>query len=58
MVEYALVLANVAGTTFGTLSMDLQNWVSRLDVDWPLVGYAALALMAFSIARWAFKPRD
>jgi hypothetical protein len=58
MVEYALVLANVAGTTFGTLALDLQNWASRLQVDWQLVGYAALALMAFSIARWAFKPRD
>jgi len=58
MVEYALVLANVAGTTFGTLATDLQNWASRLEVDWQLVGYAALALMAFSIARWAFKPRD
>jgi hypothetical protein len=58
MVEYALVLANVAGTTFATLGTDLESWASRLNLDWQLVGYAALALMAFSIARWAFKPRD
>ena len=58
MVEYALILANVAGTTFRTLSMRIDNWASRVDWHWQLVGYALLALMAVRIALRAFRPRN
>ena len=60
MVEYALILANVAGTTFKTVEMNLESWASGITsgIQWGVVTYALMALVAFRIALWAFRPRD
>jgi hypothetical protein len=56
MVEYALILASVAGTTLQTLSMNVQAWMS--GIQWSALSYLLLALVALRIAFWAFRPRD
>lgn len=56
MVEYALILANVAGTTFRTLGSSVESWAS--GVHWGALTYALVALAALRIALWAFHPRD
>jgi hypothetical protein len=56
MVEYALILASVAGTTFKTVGMNLESWAS--GIQWGAVSYALVALVALKIALWAFRPRD
>jgi hypothetical protein len=56
MVEYALILANVAGTTFKTFGMNVESWAS--GIQWSALTYALVALIALQIALWAFRPRD
>jgi hypothetical protein len=51
MVEYALILAHNAG---GLVPQNLRSLVSQLD--WESLGYAALALVAFGVAVWTFRP--
>jgi len=60
MVEYALILANVAGTTFKTVGMNVESWASSITsgVQWGALTYALVALVALKIALWAFRPRD
>lgn len=52
MVEYAVL---VAGSSLRAFALSAEAWLSR--INWELVGYAALALIALRIATWAFKPR-
>jgi len=56
MVEYALILANVAGTTFKTFGMNVESWA--VSIQWSAVAYALVALIALQVALWAFRPRD
>ena len=56
MVEYALILANVAGTTFRTVGTNVETWAS--GIQWGALTYALVALIALKIALWAFRPRD
>jgi hypothetical protein len=60
MVEYALILANVAGTTFRTVGGNIESWASGFTsgIQWGALTYALLALVALKIALWAFRPRD
>lgn len=53
MVEYALVLVHSSMAGLGLLSQQVNVWIG--DINWTLVGYAALCLIAFRIALWAFK---
>jgi hypothetical protein len=56
MVEYALILANVAGTTFRTVGMNVESWAS--GINWGALTYVLVALAALKIALWAFRPRN
>jgi len=56
MVEYALILGNVAGTTFKTFGMNVEAWAS--GIQWSALTYALVALIALQVALWAFRPRD
>jgi hypothetical protein len=56
MVEYALILASVAGTTFKTVGMNVESWAS--GIQWSALTYALVALIALQVALWAFRPRD
>jgi hypothetical protein len=56
MVEYALILATVAGTTFKTFGMNVESWAS--GIQWSALTYALVALIALQVALWAFRPRD
>lgn len=56
MVEYALILANVAGTTFRIAGVNLESWAS--DIRWGALTYCLVALVALRLALWAFRPRD
>ena len=56
MVEYALILANVAGTTFRTVGTNVESWAS--GINWGALTYVLVALAALKIALWAFRPRN
>jgi|APDOM4702015159_1054818.scaffolds.fasta_scaffold11102_2 hypothetical protein len=56
MVEYALLLANLAGTSFRSFAAEVASWASGLN--WHALSYGLLGLVAFRIAFWAFRPRD
>ena len=55
MVEYAVLVAHNSMAVFGTFARTAEVWLSR--VNWELVGYAALALVALRIMTWLFKTR-
>ena len=50
MVEYALLLA---GSSLGTLAVTVNALIAR--VDWTLLSYLLLAVVAIRIAIWAFR---
>jgi Flp pilus assembly pilin Flp len=56
MVEYALLLGNIAGSMIQTLQTKVQSWASV--PHWSAVVYALMALVAFKVLRWALRPRD
>jgi hypothetical protein len=56
MVEYALILGNLAGTSFRTVAADVGAWAS--GIGWDVLSYGLLALVALRIAFWAFGPSD
>ncbi len=55
MVEYAVLVAGTSLAALGSFARSAELWLSR--INWQLVGYAVLALVALRIAVWAFKPR-
>ena len=55
MVEYAILVAKMSGATIGSLTSTAELWLSR--VNWELVGYVALALIALRLVTWAFRTR-
>jgi hypothetical protein len=50
MVEYALLLA---GNSLQVMSVGVGNWLAGLD--WSLITYVVLGLVAIRIAAWAFR---
>ncbi len=50
MVEYALL---VAGSSLNTLAVTVGAFLSR--INWEIVSYLLLALVALRIAFWAFR---
>ncbi len=56
MVEYALLLANLAGTSFRSFAAEVAAWASGLN--WHALTYGLLGLVALRIAFWAFRPSD
>ena len=55
MVEYAVLVAKMSGATIGSFTRTAEVWLSR--VNWELVGYVALGLIALRLVTWAFKTR-
>ena len=55
MVEYAILGAQTALATVGTFARSAEMWLGRLN--WQVIGYAAMGLVALRIAAWAFKTR-
>jgi hypothetical protein len=55
MVEYAVLVAASSLAALGSFARSAELWFSR--INWELVGYAVLALVALRFAAWAFKPR-
>ena len=55
MVEYALLVAKTSTATLGSFTSSALVWLSRLN--WELVGYVALGLVAVWLVTWAFKLR-
>jgi hypothetical protein len=55
MVEYAVLVAGNSLAALGSFTRSAELWLSR--VNWEVVGYAVLGLVALRIAVWAFKPR-
>jgi hypothetical protein len=50
MVEYALILA---GNSLHVMSLGVGDWLAGLN--WHLLGYLALGLIALRLAAWAFR---
>jgi len=55
MVEYAVLIAHSGLASLQTLAHSAEVWLSR--VNWQVVGYMGLALIALRIAVWAFRQR-
>jgi hypothetical protein len=55
MVEYAVLVAHSSLATLGAFARSAELWLSRLN--WEVIGYAALGLVALRIAAWAFRTR-
>ena len=55
MVEYAVLVAHMGLASLGTYASTAELWLSR--VNWEIVGYVGLALIALRIATWAFRAR-
>jgi hypothetical protein len=53
MVEYAVLLAGSSLATIGSFTRAAELWLSR--VNWEVVGYVVLGLVAFRIGAWALK---
>jgi hypothetical protein len=55
MVEYGILVAQTSMASISALSADAHVWISR--INWEIVSYGALCLVALRIASWAFKTR-
>lgn len=55
MVEYAVLVAHSSLVTLAPYARSAELWLSRLN--WEVIGYAALGLVALRIAAWAFRTR-
>ena len=53
MVEYAVLLAGSSLATIGSFAASAELWLSR--INWELVGYVVLGLVALRIVAWALK---
>ncbi len=53
MVEYAVLLAGTSLGSFSTLAASLGTWLSNLN--WAVLSYGLLGLVALRIAFWAFR---
>jgi hypothetical protein len=55
MVEYAVLVAHMGLASLGTYARTAELWLSR--VNWEIVGYCILGLIALRIGSWALKRR-
>jgi hypothetical protein len=55
MVEYAVLIAHMGLASLGSFAQSAEVWLSR--VNWELVGYFCLGLIALRVATWAFRHR-
>ena len=55
MVEYAILVAHMGLGSLGTFARSAEVWLSR--VNWELVGYFGLGLIALRLVTWAFRHR-
>jgi hypothetical protein len=55
MVEYAMLVAQSASMSLGSFARAAEVWLTHLN--WTVIGYAALGLVALRVAVWAFKPK-
>ena len=55
MVEYAVLVAHMGLTTLGTYARSAELWLSR--VNWEIIGYCLLGLIALRIVSWTLKRR-
>ena len=53
MVEYALLVASTSAQTFGVLVSNVGNKLESLD--WHMLVYVAIGLLALKVASWAFR---
>jgi hypothetical protein len=54
MVEYAILVAHTASATLGSFASSAEVWLSH--VNWALVAWVVLGLIAIRFVTWAFKP--
>jgi hypothetical protein len=55
MVEYAVLVAHMGLASLGTFVSSAEVWLA--SVNWKLVAWVVLILIAIRFVTWAFKPR-
>ena len=55
MVEYAVLVAHMGLASLGSFARSAEVWLAR--VNWEVVGYVGLALIALRIVTWALRHR-
>jgi hypothetical protein len=53
VVEYALLVASTSAQTFGVLASNLSSRFASLD--WHMLVYVAIGLLALRVASWVFR---
>jgi hypothetical protein len=53
MVEYAVLVAGISLTALGSFARSAELWLSR--INWEVVAFVVLGLVALRIAAWAVK---
>ena len=54
MVEYAVLVAHMGLASLGSFANSAELWLSH--VNWELVAWVVLGLIAIRCVTWAFKP--
>ena len=55
MVEYAVLVAHMGLASLGSFVSSADVWLSR--VNWEIVGWVVLGLIALRVVTWAFDFR-
>ena len=55
MVEYAVLVAHMGLASLGSFARSAEVWLSR--VNWELVAWVVLGLIALRVLTWAFDFR-
>ena len=55
MVEYAVLVAHMGLASLGSFVSSAEVWLSR--VNWEVVGWVVLGLIALRVVTWAFDFR-
>ena len=53
MVEYAVLVAHMGLASLGSFARSAEVWLSH--VNWELIAYLVLGLIAIRFATWTFK---
>jgi hypothetical protein len=54
MVEYAVLVAHMGLASLGSFAQSAEVWLS--GVNWVVVAWVVLVLIAIRFVTWAFKP--